>query len=68
MWVSMHFTALFLGLGSWAVCAIAKLTGPKLINAMPEFGEDEEALEKAQNFNKRAMAKVTFAGTQQTEA
>lgn len=44
---SMHLTALFLGLGTWAICALIKLTGPKLINAMPEMGEDEDALERA---------------------
>lgn len=51
---SMHMTALGLGLGSWAICALIKLTGPKLINAMPEFGEDAEALHRAKAFSARA--------------
>ena len=45
----MHITAFCLGLGSWIIAAIVKATGPKMINAMPEFGEDEAALESAKS-------------------
>ena len=56
----MHMTALGLGLGSWAICALVKLTGPKLINAMPEFGEDAEALHRARRFSSKASGAVSF--------
>lgn len=62
LFVSMHFTALGLGLGSWAVCALTKLTGPKLISKMPLFGEDQAALDSANSFNDRAMEKVKIGG------
>ena len=52
----MHMTAVGLGLGSWAVCALTKVTGDKVINAMPEFGEDEKALRDAQERTSRATA------------
>jgi Ca2+ transporting ATPase len=51
---SMHMTALGLGLGSWGICALIKLTGPRLIAAMPEVGEDAEALERARGFSTKA--------------
>lgn len=51
---SMHFTALGLGLGSWAVGALTKLSGDKVIKAMPVFGEDQQALERAKGFSERA--------------
>lgn len=35
MYASMHFTALGLGIGTWIVGTILKLTGTKLVNAMP---------------------------------
>ena len=53
---SQHLTAVCLGLGSWAVAAILKLTGPKLINAMPQFSEDKEALDAAKNVSDRAQS------------
>ena len=37
---SMHLTAVLLGLGSWAIAALTKLTPAKLVYAMPVFGED----------------------------
>jgi len=43
----MHMTAICFGLGSWILAAIMKTTGIKLLNIMPEFGEDAEALIKA---------------------
>jgi len=43
----MHITAFCLGLGSWIVAAIVKSTGAGVIRMMPEFGEDEAALEAA---------------------
>ncbi len=52
----MHMTAVGLGLASWGVCALTKLTGDKLINSMPEFGEDEKALRDAQERTSRATA------------
>ena len=52
----MHMTAVGLGLASWGVCALTKLTGDKVINAMPEFGEDEKALRDAQERTSRATA------------
>jgi len=52
----MHMTAVGLGLGSWGVCALTKLSGDKVINAMPEFGEDEKALRDAQERTSRATA------------
>lgn len=54
MTTGMHFTALGLGLGSWAISALVKLSGDKVTNAMPQFGEDKEALEKAKGFADRA--------------
>jgi len=60
MWMSMHFTAVGLGFGSWIITAIIKLTGPKLINAMPLFGEDEAALQKANDFSDSAQKAASF--------
>lgn len=37
---SMHLTAVLLGLGSWIIAALIKLTPAKLVYAMPIFGED----------------------------
>ena len=62
---SMHMTALGLGLGSWAICALIKLTGPKLVNAMPEFGEDKEALHRARAYSNRASNAVSFKAEDQ---
>ena len=56
----MHMTAVGLGLGSWAVCALTKLTGDKTINAMPEFGEDEKALQAAQERTSRASSMIAM--------
>ena len=58
----MHMTAVGLGLGSWAVAALTKLTGAKFVNAMPEFGEDEDALKKAQAHTNRASNALNFEG------
>ena len=55
-----HMTAIGLGLGTWAVAALTRLTGPKFINAMPEFGEDEQALQDASRISNRAQSAVTF--------
>ena len=46
----MHMTAVGLGLGSWALAAIMKVTGKKFVEAMPTFGEGEEALQAAKSF------------------
>jgi len=43
----MHMTAIGFGIGAWALAAIMKTTGVKLLNIMPEFGEDAAALAKA---------------------
>lgn len=40
LYFSMHLTAVLLGLGSWAIAALTKLTPAKLVYAMPVFGED----------------------------
>merc|ERR1719246_371956 len=64
---SMHMTAVALGLGSWAICAIIKLTGPKLINAMPEMGEDIEALEKAKGISNAAHNSVQIVDKEEEE-
>lgn len=56
----MHMTAVGLGIGSWAVCALTKLTGDKTINAMPEFGEDEKALQAAQERTSRASSMIAM--------
>jgi hypothetical protein len=53
----MHMTAIGFGLGSWALAAIMKTTGIKLLNIMPEFGEDQTALDKA-----KALAQSNFEG------
>ena len=45
--LGMHMTAVGLALGSWIVAAIMKATGKKLLAIMPEFGEDQEALDAA---------------------
>ena len=44
MSLGLHMTAIGLGLGSWLLAALMKLTGKKMINMMPEFGEDAKAL------------------------
>lgn len=44
--VGMHLTAFLLGLSVWGVAALIKLTPDKLIHAMPEFGEDQSALDE----------------------
>lgn len=36
----MHLTAVCLGLGSWFLAALIKLTGKKMLACMPVFGED----------------------------
>jgi len=43
----MHMTAVGLGLGSWALAAIMKVTGRKFVEAMPVMGEGEEDLKMA---------------------
>jgi len=43
----MHLTAVLLGLGSWIICALMKVSPPSLLKKMPEFGEDEAALNAA---------------------
>lgn len=45
MTFGMHMAAVGLGIGSWVLAAIMKFTGKKLLNCMPEFGEDRKALE-----------------------
>ena len=59
--LSAHLVALMLGLGTWAVSALVKLTGPKLLAAMPEFGEDKEALDRAEAVSNAAATAVTPA-------
>ena len=56
----MHMTAVMLGLGSWLLAALMKLTGKKIINCMPEFGEDIKALEKAKNRTDAAKGALSF--------
>jgi len=58
---SMHMTALGLGIGSWLVCMLIKISGPKLVHAMPDVNEDTEALERARAFSSRAHNSVAFA-------
>ena len=41
----MHMTAVGLGLGSIALSMLMKITGKKFVEAMPQIGEDEAALE-----------------------
>jgi hypothetical protein len=45
--LGMHLTAVLLGLGSWGICALTKLTGERLVLAMPLFGEDQATLDAA---------------------
>lgn len=54
----MHLTAVLLGLGTWGICAITKVTGDKMVDAMPEFGEDESALKQAQEVTSRANSMI----------
>lgn len=67
MTVGMHFTALGLGLGSWAVQAIAKATPDKLVHRMPIFGEDEDTLNAvnsaAEGYTQRLSIKAAGEGT-----
>ena len=53
-------TAVMVGLGSWLLAALMKLTGKKIINCMPEFGEDIKALEKAKNRTDAAKGALSF--------
>jgi len=62
---SMHITAIGLGLGSWVICALIKVSGPKLIHAMPEMGEDAEALESANTFSSRAHNAVAIVNLEE---
>ena len=41
----MHLTAVLLGASVWGVAALVKLTPERFIHAMPEFGEDQAALD-----------------------
>merc|ERR1712037_773857 len=50
-----------LGIGSWLVCMLIKISGPKLVHAMPDVNEDTEALERARAFSSRAHNSVAFA-------
>lgn len=59
--LGMHFTAVGLGLGSWLLAAAMKLTGKKLLNSMPEFGEDRKALERAKANTDAATRALSFA-------
>lgn len=63
----MHITAFCLGLGSWIIAAIVKSTGSKLINIMPEFGEDEEALEQAKSRVSQATNAVSINNESQDQ-
>jgi len=67
MTVGMHFTALGLGLGSWAVQAIVKATPDKLVHKMPVFGEDEDTLNAVNNaadgYKQRLSIKAAGEGT-----
>ena len=65
--LSMHLTAILLGLGSWGVAALVKLMGPKSIESMPEFGEDAEALEKATAFQESANTAMTLVNNYDEE-
>ena len=65
--LSMHLTAILLGLGSWGVAALVKLMGPKSIESMPEFGEDAEALEKANAFQESANTAMTLVNNYEEE-
>lgn len=55
--LGMHLTAVFLGLGSWGVAALMKITSPKLLSYMPKVGEDKQALEETT----RRMSAATSA-------
>ena len=63
----MHLTAILLGLGSWGVAALVKLMGRKSIESMPEFGEDAEALEKANAFQESANTAMTLVNNYEEE-
>ena len=56
----MHFTAMGLALGSWAIAAIMKVSGKKLLNSMPEFGEDQAALDAATQRSNVVKGSLTF--------
>ncbi len=58
--LGMHLTAVGLGLGSWGIAAIMKATGRKLLHIMPEFGEDQEALDAAKNRTQAVQGAMTF--------
>jgi len=58
----MHLTAICLGLGSWILAALMKLTGKKLLACMPEFGEDSKALAHAKARSEAAKGAMTFNG------
>jgi len=58
--LGMHMTAVGLALGSWIIAAIMKSTGKKLLAIMPEFGEDQEALDAAKARSSVVEGAMTF--------
>lgn len=60
----MHLTAVFLGLGSWGLAALMKITPPKLLAYMPKVGEDKQALEEAMRRTSNATASLDFSAQQ----
>ena len=59
MTFGMHLAAIIFGILSWGVAALAKISGPKVLQAMPEFGEDEAALERANKVKSASFKKKT---------
>lgn len=56
----MHLTAVLLGLGTWGVCALMKVTPPSLLKKMPVFGEDEAALASAKASTQKYQKMTDF--------
>ena len=64
---SMHMTSLGVALGSWAVCAMIKASGPKFLDQMPEIDEDERALQRARAFSTRTTRSVGIANLDEVD-
>lgn len=63
--LKMHLTAIGLGVGTWVVATIMRVTGQKMLRIMPQIGEDEAALQKAQD-RTQGLNKVMRAGAAST--
>ena len=60
-------TAIGLGVGSWLLAALMKLTGKKVINWMPEFGEDAKALKQAKARQEAARGAINYLNQRDAE-